>query len=138
MLTVLVVAAGLLVLSKSSVAVFGVGIGGLEVSVVNEKGAEHLTASLPKDVTFEDLKRSIRLTQARSKGQVRWGMNIPKDQLPIVGPPMGTAWTSARHLWDQDMVGLYFVYENDEPALAPAGEKEISQASEQQLKELLK
>ena len=38
----------------------------------------------------------------------RWHMNVPKDRIPIIGPPVATGWYTAERLWAQGMVGLYF------------------------------
>lgn len=65
---------------------------------------------LPQDVDRLIAERSLQELQNRiaNKGQsFRWYMNIPKDQLPVIGPPSATEWHTTEQLWSKGVVGLY-------------------------------
>jgi hypothetical protein len=107
-----------------------------------EQGApkdEHvygISAKLPPAMSLKELQGKILKLQQQPTHGVRWFMNIPKDELAVIGPPMGTTWATPEQLWAKGMAGLYFVGTRDKES--PIEKKKKEEEKNKLLQELLK
>ena len=84
-------------------------IRGPEKQAPRDESVYGISAKLPPKITLNELQSRILKLQQQPTEDARWFMNIPKDEVPVIGPPKETRWATPQQLWDKDMVGLYFV-----------------------------
>ncbi len=131
-----------LLVSIPLLAVIGVGaaayvwkmslIRGPEKKAPEDESVYGISAGLtPK--TLSELQSRIMRLQQQPREDVRWFMNIPKDEVPVIGPPKETRWATPQQLWDKDMVGLYFVGAKDKNTPLEKKKKEQDDRLLQQL-----